>query len=85
MKRKFIFILCFQTGPVIPMPVPSSYNDVTQDKLLRDFTGWVWYDREFFVPLSWKGQRVVVRVDSARCYSKMVRQSQTYLTLNLSN
>ncbi|XP_063417057.1 beta-glucuronidase-like isoform X2 [Mytilus trossulus] len=60
-----------KTGPVIPMPVPSSYNDVTQEKSLRDFTGWVWYDKEFFLPLSWKGQRVVVRVDSARYYAKM--------------
>ena len=31
------------------MPVPSSYNDITQDAALRDHLGWVWYDREFFV------------------------------------
>ena len=29
-------------GVPIDMPVPSSYNDITQDKLLRDFIGWVW-------------------------------------------
>ena len=25
------------------MPVPSSYNDITQDKSLRVHIGWVWY------------------------------------------
>lgn len=51
------------------MPVPCSYNDVTQDRSLRDFVGWVWYDKEFFPPNSWsKSQtqnRVVLRFDSA--------------------
>ncbi|CAC5424499.1 uidA [Mytilus coruscus] len=60
------------------MPVPSSYNDVTQDKSLRDFTGWVWYDKEFFLLLSWKGQRVVVRVDSARYYAKCLNEFNIY-------
>lgn len=31
----------------IPMPVPSSYNDVTQDISIRDHIGYVWYEREF--------------------------------------
>ncbi|XP_064612321.1 beta-glucuronidase-like isoform X2 [Liolophura sinensis] len=54
-----------QSGPVIPMPVPSSFNDITQDKQLRDFVGWVWYDREFFVSSDWMNKRVVLRIDSA--------------------
>uniref|UniRef100_A0A8C2X792 Beta-glucuronidase n=1 Tax=Cyclopterus lumpus TaxID=8103 RepID=A0A8C2X792_CYCLU len=40
-----------ETGPVIDMPVPASYNDITQDPTLRDFIGWVWYEREAVV---WK-------------------------------
>ncbi|XP_077514813.1 beta-glucuronidase [Amblyomma americanum] len=60
------------TGPVIPMPVPSSFNDVTQNKALRDFVGWVWYDVEFFVPARWdqrhgtpaEGGRVFLRFGS---------------------
>ena len=28
---------------VIDMPVPASYNDITQDRELRDFVGWAWY------------------------------------------
>jgi len=42
-----------QSGRVIAMPVPSSYNDVTVEKHIRDYTGWVWYDRTFFVPETW--------------------------------
>ncbi|GLD46312.1 beta-glucuronidase, partial [Lates japonicus] len=61
-----------ETGPVIDMPVPASYNDITQDPSLRDFTGWVWYEREVVVPTRWvadEGTRVVLRVGSAHYYS----------------
>ncbi|XP_070573100.1 beta-glucuronidase-like isoform X2 [Ptychodera flava] len=61
----------FRSGGVIDMPVPSSYNDITQDKSLRDFVGWVWYDREFYPPYSWQNlkQRVVLRFQSAHYYT----------------
>lgn len=57
----------WQTGEVIHMPVPSSYNDITQDKALRDFIGWVWYDKEVYAPKTWKSDqiRVVLRFESA--------------------
>ncbi|XP_030217345.1 beta-glucuronidase [Gadus morhua] len=61
-----------ETGPVLDMPVPASYNDITQDPKLRDFIGWVWYDREVVVPSRWvadKNIRVVLRVGSAHYYS----------------
>ncbi|XP_030602268.1 beta-glucuronidase isoform X1 [Archocentrus centrarchus] len=61
-----------ETGPVIEMPVPASYNDITQDPTLRDFIGWVWYEREVVVPARWiadEGTRVVLRVGSAHYYS----------------
>lgn len=61
-----------KTGDVIDMPVPASYNDVTESRQLRDFVGWVWYDRTFYVPASWKGKRVVIRCDSAHYNSIMV-------------
>ena len=44
------------------MPVPSSYNDISTDAGLRDHAGWVWYDREFFVPQGWDPAEVEVRV-----------------------
>ena len=55
-------------GPLadaIPMPVPASYNDITQDAALRDHIGDVWYERTFFVPASWEGSAVVLRFASA--------------------
>lgn len=53
----------------ILMPVPSSYNDITQDISIRDHIGYVWYEREFFVPSSWKGKRIFIRVGSASHFS----------------
>ncbi|CAG2177099.1 unnamed protein product [Oppiella nova] len=52
------------TGDVIPMPVPSSYNDITQSRYLRDYAGWVWYDSSFFVPQEWKDSEVVLNFGS---------------------
>lgn len=49
----------------IMMPVPASYNDMTQDASIRDHIGDVWYEKDFFVPASWRAQRVVIRVGSA--------------------
>lgn len=50
----------------IPMPVPSSYNDVTVNSALRDFIGWAWYQRQFYTPKRWwlDKQRVVLRFGS---------------------
>ncbi len=53
----------------ILMPVPSSYNDITQDISIRDHIGYVWYEREFFVPSSWRDKRVFIRVGSASHYA----------------
>jgi beta-glucuronidase len=55
---------CPLTG-AIPMPVPASYNDITQDVSLRDHIGDVWYERAFFVPAGWQGRRVLLRFGSA--------------------
>jgi hypothetical protein len=40
-------------SPTIPMPVPSSFNDITQNDTLRLYMGWVWYETQFWVPKSW--------------------------------
>ncbi|XP_065107169.1 beta-glucuronidase [Paramisgurnus dabryanus] len=61
-----------ESGPVIDMPVPSSYNDITQDAKIRDFIGWVWYEREVWVPERWiqdQGTRIMLRVGSAHYYA----------------
>ena len=54
------------------MPVPSSYNDITQDASIRDHIGWVWYQKEFFIPKRWKSSRVNVRFGSANYMSIVV-------------
>jgi len=41
------------------MPVPASYNDVTEDKRIRDHVGLVWYDRTFYVPDAWRQSSLV--------------------------
>ncbi|XP_047533484.1 beta-glucuronidase isoform X2 [Vanessa atalanta] len=55
-----------KTGPIIPMPVPASYNDIGEDASLRDHVGLVWYDRRFHVPPWWSKmeQRVWLRFSS---------------------
>jgi beta-glucuronidase len=47
------------------MPVPASYNDITTDRAIRDHIGDVWYERDFIIPHSWAGKRIVLRVGSA--------------------
>ena len=49
----------------IMMPVPCSYNDITQDSTIRDHIGDVWYQKNFFVASSWRDKRVVLRIGSA--------------------
>lgn len=55
----------------IPMAVPASYNDQTQDIRIRDHVGDVWYERDFFVPAEWLGKRVVLRF-GAVCHKAVV-------------
>ena len=58
----------------MPMPVPSSFNDIGQEKNLRDFVGWAWYDTQFYLPMSWSNttNRILLRFSSvhyhAVCY-----------------
>lgn len=46
------------------MPVPSSYNDLTEDAKLRDYAGWVMYERDLAVPKVLKNRRVMLRFDA---------------------
>lgn len=67
------------TGPVIPMPVPSSFNDITQSKALRDFVGWVWYDVEFFSPARWDQHRDVGRLRVFLRFGGVHYEARVYL------
>ncbi|OGS22347.1 MAG: beta-glucuronidase [Elusimicrobia bacterium RIFOXYA2_FULL_39_19] len=42
----------------IPIAVPASFNDQTQEQKIRDYTGTYWYYTRFFVPQSWESRFV---------------------------
>jgi len=47
------------------MPVPCAYNDMKENKDLRDHYGWVFYQKEFTVPKLLSSQRIVLRIGAA--------------------
>lgn len=59
-KHKWFARSLQDVGKTITMPVPASYNDITEDSELRDHVGTVWYDRTFFVPKSWLADKALV-------------------------
>ena len=75
-NRVFILWFFLQSGKVIPMPVPSSYNDITEDRKLRDFIGWVWYEKEVYAPRAWESNetRVVLRFEATNYNTIVVSQ-----------
>lgn len=60
------------------MPVPSSYNDITTSKALRDHVGPVWYEKTFFIPASWQYKRVFLRFGSVNYLAEVVSEGQSY-------
>lgn len=52
------------TDPM-PMAVPASYNDVVTDETIKEHIGYVWYERTFIIPNTWKEERIIVRFGSA--------------------
>lgn len=52
-----------------PIAVPGSWNEQYED--LFNYLGLAWYVRRTYVPASWQGQRVFLRVGSA-CYQAAV-------------
>lgn len=53
-----------QSINITSVPVPASYNDLDELETTRDHVGTVWYERKFFVPHSWKTERVWLRFGS---------------------
>ena len=47
------------------IPVPASFQDFYTDKDIREYTGDVWYETDFFVPGEWQGKEVAIRFGSA--------------------
>jgi len=55
----------------LDVAVPSSYNDLFLDPAIRDHVGWVWYQRDVFVPQGWDTKRTVIRFDAATHHGKV--------------
>ncbi|WP_370479775.1 beta-glucuronidase [Tamlana flava] len=49
--------------------VPGSWNAQYDD--MRDYLDWVWYETETYVPSSWKGQKIFIRVNDATYSAKI--------------
>lgn len=56
------------------MAVPSSYQDLSQDRERLNHIGWVWYDRDFWVPPDWNtsDKRMFLRFSSVNYYAIVV-------------
>ena len=52
-----------------PIAVPCSWNDLFDDA--RDYLGLAWYRLSTYVPSTWRGQRVLLRVGSANYAAKV--------------
>lgn len=48
----------------VDIAVPGSFNDQLPGRLLRDYCGDVWYQRQVRVPQGWGGKRIVLRFGS---------------------
>lgn len=63
----------------MPMPVPASYNDITEDYYLREHVGTVWYDRRFYVPSAWENdRRIWIRFGSVHYEAFVVSYIKLY-------
>lgn len=47
------------------IPVPASFQDFYTEKEIREFTGDVWYETEFFLPREWEGNEAAIRFGCA--------------------
>lgn len=55
------------------MPVPSAYNDITEDMNVRDHVGWVWYQYKFYPRKIDQGYRTFLRFSSVNYYADVVK------------
>jgi beta-glucuronidase len=66
-------LICdLQRGGATVMPVPSSFNDITQERAIRDHIGWVWYETYFTPPASMQTERVMLRFGSVHYHAEVV-------------
>lgn len=54
-----------------PMAVPCSYNDLAQDREVRDHIGWVFYQRDFYITSQMLMNRLMLRFGSVTHTAKI--------------
>lgn len=47
------------------IPVPASFQDFYTEKEIREFTGDLWYETDFFLPEEWQGNEAAIRFGCA--------------------
>lgn len=83
-----VFILKLQNGSVFDVRVPGNLGQVlplwqysTDGKMTAPafYPGWIWYEREFSLPMEWKEsrKRIFLRVGAAHYCSVVVRVTDT--------
>ena len=55
----------------VPMAVPSAFNDLYEGNEYKDHVGYVFYQKEFYVPAVLQGQRIVLRFGSATHFARV--------------
>ncbi|CAJ0565857.1 unnamed protein product, partial [Mesorhabditis spiculigera] len=58
------------------MPVPVAYNDMSAEASLRDHVGWVWYQKNEFIPDRDKDLRIFLTFESAQYYAVVYFNSE---------
>ena len=53
------------------MPVPASFNDLTQDPAVRNIVGPVWYECEVYLPAEKLDSRLIIRVGAASHHARI--------------
>ncbi|CAB3366916.1 Hypothetical predicted protein [Cloeon dipterum] len=84
MREKWWKKLRLGGGDVILMPVPSSYNDITQETRIRDHIGVVWYQKCGYLPerVTNRSRRVVLHFGSVN-YRSVVWVNDVKVTENI--
>ncbi|MCW3807354.1 beta-glucuronidase [Plebeiibacterium marinum] len=49
--------------------VPGSWNEQYTD--LRDYLNWCWYEKDFYIPASWQGEDIYIRINDATYFAKV--------------
>ncbi|CAI7588043.1 unnamed protein product [Penicillium glandicola] len=52
-------------------PVPASFNDIFVNREIHDHVGWVYYQRDVFVPKGWSKEQYFVRAESATHHGRI--------------